>query len=313
MKALIIDKYGSPQDAHLGEVEPPKVKDGYLLVRMRAAAVNPFDDKIITGMVKDFFPVQFPYVPGMDGAGEVVEVGNDVENWRKGDAVFGMFNGGAFSEFATIAAKEKRLARKPEGLDFAYAAAIPEAGLTALTLLRAANVQSGNQVFIIGATGGIGLFAVQLAKAQGAHVIATGKPSDVEYLRSLGVDDVIDYTSGDPIAQVRAQYPNGVDSVIDVINSGDRILPSASVIRSGGTLASSLYGPEQSSYPQGVTVQYIQMHAQPDDLDDLGQRAARGELRVEVQTYPFDQARQALVDLLDPAKHTRGKLVVTIP
>ncbi len=314
MKALIVDKYGPPSAARLAEIDAPKVQDGHVLVQMHAAAINPFDDKLITGTVKDFVPISFPYVPGMDGAGVIAEVGKGVESWKKGDTVFGMFaKGGTLAEFASISANEKRLAHKPDGLDFAHAAAIPEAGLTAMTLLRAADVRAGQRVLIIGATGGIGLFATQLSKARGARVIATGKASDDEYLRSLGADEVIDYTAGDPIAQVRKRYPEGVDAVIDVINTQEQLLPVAGALRSGGTLASSLFGPEQSAFPQGVTVKYIQMDAHPGDLDDLAQRAANGTMRIEIgKKYPLSQASQALADLEDPHKHTRGKLVVTI-
>jgi NADPH2:quinone reductase len=315
MKAVIVDGYGPPTSARLGEIESPNVKDGHVLVQMRAASLNPWDDKVITGAVKDWVPISFPYVPGMDGAGVIAEIGKGVETWRKGDAVFGLFpKAGTLAEFATISATDKRLARKPDALDFDRAAAIPEAGLTALTLLRAADLSAGQQILIIGASGGIGLFATQLAKARGARVIATGKQSDAEYLRSLGADEVIDYTSGDPIAQVRQRYPQGVDVVIDVINFGEKLLPVASAIRSGGKLVSSLGGPDQAAFPAGVSVHYIQVDPQSGDLDDLAQRAASGSMKVEIgQTYGLDEAPQALADLEDPAHHTRGKLVVTIP
>ncbi len=314
MKALIVDQYGPPASARLGEIDAPKVKDGQVLVQMHAAAVNPFDDKLITGAVKDFVPISFPYVPGMDGAGVVAEVGNGVTSWQKGDQVFGIFaHAGTLGEFASISADGKRLARKPNGLDFAHAAAIPEAGLTAMTMVRAGDVRAGQQVLIIGASGGIGLFATQLSKARGARVIATGKESDAEYLRSIGADEVIDYASGDPIAQVRERYPEGVDLVLDVINSQERLLPVARAVRSGGTLVSSLNGPGQSAFPTGVTVKYIQMDPHLGDLEELAQGAASGTMRVEIsKTYPFSQASQALVDLQDPSRHTRGKLVVTI-
>jgi len=281
---------------------------------MHAAAVNPFDDKLITGAVKDFVPISFPYVPGMDGAGVIAEVGNGVDKWQKGDAVFGIFShAGTLAEFVSGSADDKRLARKPDGLDFAHAAAIPEAGLTAMTMVRAAEVRAGQQVFVIGASGGIGLFATQLSKARGARVIATGKESDAEYLRGLGVDEVIDYASGDPIARVRERYPDGVDVVLDVINTQEHLLPVATTIRSGGTLVSSLFGPDQNAFPTGVTVKYIQMDPHSGDLEELGQRAASGSMRVEIsKSYPFSQASQALVDLQDSSRHTRGKLVVSI-
>jgi NADPH:quinone reductase-like Zn-dependent oxidoreductase len=309
MKALIVQGYG--QSANIGEIDLPEVKDGYLLVRMQAAAVNPFDYKLISGMVKDIMPITFPYVPGMDGAGVVVEVGAGADEWDKGDAVFGMFATGTLAQYALISAADTRLAPIPDDLDFERAAAIPEAGLTATTILRAANVRDGQDVLIIGATGGIGLFATQLAKAQGARVIATGKSEDADYLQRLGVTDVIDYESGDLITQVRKRYPSGVDVVVDLINTGDALIPDADVMRSGGTLVSPLFGPAKSAFPNDITVHYIQMQAQKGDLEGLARRAGSGELQVEIgRTYNFVDGAQALADLRDPAKHTRGKLIV---
>src|SRR3984893_17561106 len=138
MKALIVDEYGPPQAARIGEIDKPPLKDGSLLVKIYAAGINPFDYKLITGAVKDFMPISFPHVPGMDGAGIVDEIGQGVQGSRKGDAVLGIFDTGTLAEYALIAANSKRLARKRDPLDFIRAAAIPEAGLTATTIVRAA-------------------------------------------------------------------------------------------------------------------------------------------------------------------------------
>lgn len=314
MKAIVVDAYGSPQSARFADVDVPKVKDGDLLVRMRAAAANPFDYKLVTGMVKDWVPIEFPYIPGMDGTGEIVDVGKDVHDWRTGDAVLGLFPRGTFAQYALISAKSKKLARKPDGLDFDRAASIPEGGLTAKTMMRAADVKAGQTVLVIGATGGVGLFATQLAIIAGALVIATGKAEDASYLRELGVDDVIDYALGDTITQAAQLYPAGVDVVFDLINTGEALLRDAEVLRESGTLVSTLYGPEQGAFKKHVNVHYIQQSAREGDLDDLARRAVDGSLRVEIgRTYDLVQAPQALADLFDRAKHTRGKLVIRIP
>jgi NADPH2:quinone reductase len=314
MKAIVVNEYGPPTNARLTDVETPKVKDDLLLVRMHAAAVNPFDVKIVTGAVRDWMPIEFPYVPGMDGAGEVIDIGKGVRDWRKGDAVLAQFPRGAFAQYALISANDKKLARKPAALDFERAAAIPEAGLTANTMVRAADLKAGQTVLIIGATGGLGLFATQLAKAEGVRVVATGKAEDEQYLRQLGADDVVDYSSGDVVTQVVQRYPKGIDAVLDVINMGETLLRDADVLRESGTLVSSLGGPGQDAFKKNVRVHYIQLTAQDGDLEDLARRAAEGRLRVEIGgTYDLAQAPQALTDLLDPAKHTRGKFVVRIP
>jgi len=313
MKALIVDNYGPPQTAHSGEVEIPKPSKGQLLVNIRAAAVNPFDNKIITGQAKDFFPIEFPYVPGMDGAGTVVEVGEGVSNWNEGDAVMGMFESGTLAEYALVKATSKRLTRKPDALDFEHAAAIPETALTALTAIRASGLQAGQSILILGATGGVGLFATQLAKEQGARVIATGGPADEEYLRHLGADEIVDYKNVDPVTETRRLIREGVDVVIDLVNSGEALLNTEKALRSPGTLVSTLFGPEQQAFRGGVTVHYIQMTAKDGDLADLAERAADGRLRVEVgHTYDLAHAATALTDLNDASKHRRGKSVVRI-
>jgi NADPH:quinone reductase-like Zn-dependent oxidoreductase len=312
MKALVVDRYGAPRDARIADVSVPKVQDGYLLVRMHAAGVNPFDYKLVTGAVKDWMPIEFPYIPGMDGAGEVVEVGSGVQGWRKGDALFGMFRGGTFAQYALVRAEEKRLARKPDALDYERAAAIPQSALTALTMVRTADIKPGQRVLVVGATGGLGLFLTQFAKQEGAMVAATGTRDDAEYVRGLGADDVIDYRARDTFAQ--AQSLGGFDVILDVVNSGDALLHDAQALRTPGTIVSSLGGPEQSAFPAGVQVHYIQMRARRGDLDDIARRAADGSLRVEIGgTYELSQAAQALADLSDRTKHTRGKLVVRIP
>ena len=314
MKALIVDSYGPPKNAHFGDIAVPKVKDGFLLVQIHAASVNPFDYAIVTGAVKDWVPVTFPYVPGMDGAGIVTDVGNGVVGWRKGDRVVGFFPNGTFAQFALISATSKTLAKVPDALDFEHAAAIPETALTAKTMLRAGGVSEGQTVLIVGATGGIGLFATQLARLQGARVVATGKAEDGAYLRNLGATDVIDYGAGDTFAQTRQRYPQGVDVILDVINTGDALLRDADALRSGGTLVSSLDGPQQDAFPPGISVHYIELTAEQGDLECVVSRAAEGEIQVEIgRTYDLSQAAQALSDLEDPAKHVRGKLVIRIP
>jgi NADPH2:quinone reductase len=270
--------------------------------------------KLITGVVKDFMPLKPPYVPGMDGSGVIESVGADVAEYIPGDAVFGFFTaGGTLGELAAIPANAKGLVRKPDSLDFSHAAAIPEAGLTAMTILGALDLHEGQRLLIIGATGGIGLFLTQLARLRGARVIATARAEDSDYIHAIGADEDVDYAAGDIIAQVRTRYPNGVDAVADVVNSGPALLATAAGLKRGGTLVSSLYGPDQAEYPNGVSVHYIQNRPQAGDLGELARLASAGKLRIEIgKTYPFAEASQALSDLSDRTKHTRGKLVVTI-
>jgi NADPH:quinone reductase len=314
MKAWIADDYGPPSKLRLAEIDAPSVKSDSILVRMRAAGVNPFDVKLITGAVKEFVPLRFPYVPGMDGAGVIESVGDGVTEYAPGDGVIGFFSkGGTLGELASISARGNHLARKPSALEFVKAAAIPEAGLTAMTILRALDLREGQRLLIVGATGGVGLFLIQLARLRGAHVIATARAEDRRYIHSVGADEDVDYSAGDVIAQVRTRYPDGVDAIADLIDTGAALPAAAQALKTKGTLVSSLGGPEQSAFPNAVTVHYIQNSPQAGDLAELARLAAAGTLRIEIgRDYTFAQAPNALTDLLDPSKHTRGKLVVAI-
>jgi NADPH:quinone reductase-like Zn-dependent oxidoreductase len=225
-----------------------------------------------------------------------------------------MFPRGTFAQYALIKASEKRLAKKPPNLEYERAAAIPESALTARTMVRASGLRSGQIALVIGATGGVGHFVLQLGKMEGARVVATGKADDAAYLRDLGADETVDYAAGDVAEQVRRRYPDGIDAVFDVVDSGDALLEVATVLRTPGTLISTLSGPAQDAFPQGISVHYVQLSAQEGDLDDLVRRAADGSLRVEIGgVYDLAQAGQALADLSDRTKHTKGKLVVRIP
>ncbi len=255
-----------------------------VLVRMRAAALNPFDLKQLTGAFGESSIAEFPFVPGRDGAGFVAALGEGIEEPAVGEEVFGFFGRtpGTFAEYAVIDAGPY-LAHRPEGLDPEHAAALPLAGITAKTLLRALELEpasasaaaAGSRLLVVGATGGIGMFAVQLAAAAGAEVLATAGPEDREYVLGLGATHALDYTSGDLVEQVLAIHPEGVDAIVDLVNSGEGIRASAQALRPGGRLASPLGGPEDLD--RGVEALLREPHTQEGDLDDLAARAAEGD------------------------------------
>jgi NADPH2:quinone reductase len=199
---------------------------------------------------------------------------------------------------------------RPQALDAVHAAAIPESGLTALALLRAAELKSGRSVLVIGATGGIGLFFVQLAAAEGAHVIATATGEDADYVRGLGASEVVDYKNADVVEETLRLRPGGVDVVIDVINMGEGVLTSARAAHEGGRVVSALGGPDDLA--RNVAAVYIgSMSPQPGDLERLVAQVADGTLKVEVsRAYTLDESPQAMADF--GGRHTRGKLVITL-
>lgn len=314
MRALIAHDYGPPSQLSLGEAPQPELgRDParpQVLVRIRAAALNPFDLKLLTGAFKGAGPIEFPYVPGMDGAGTVVQLGDGVEGVAVGDEVFGFFGRtpGTIAELAVLDAVDYLAPRPPE-LDPVHAAALPESGITAKTLLRAVELAAGQSLLVVGATGGIGMFVVQLAAAAGVEVLATATPKEADYVLGLGAARALDYTAGDTASLALGMHPDGVDGVIDLVSSGDGVLETARALRDGGRFASPLGGP--SDLGRGIQASFVSLTLLPGDLEDLASKAASGALRVEVsRVYPFAEAGQAFVDFA--SGHTRGKLVVDI-
>jgi NADPH2:quinone reductase len=314
MRALLAHDYGPPSQLVLGEAPRPELSQDparpQVLVRMSAAALNPFDLKLFTGALGEGMSIEFPHVPGMDGAGTVAALGEGVEGLAVGDEVFGFFGRtpGTIAEFAVLDV-ETYLARRPSGLDVVHAAALGESGATANTLVRAIEPGAGQSLLVIGATGGVGMFVVQLAHAAGCEVLATAAPEEAGYVLGLGAAHALDYTSGDVAELALAIHPQGVDAVVDLVNSGEHVLESARALRPGGRFASSLGGP--ADLGRGVHASYVSLTLLPGDLDDLAARAASGALRVEVsRVYPFAEAPQAFADFA--SGHTRGKLVVDV-
>jgi len=312
MKALVANDYGPPSQLTVTDVADPQPGAGEVLVAVEAAALNPFDLKVLTGAMREFAPIEFPYIPGMDAAGTIAAVGPGVTRFSGGEEVFGFFGPGTMAEYAVIA-DGPLLAARPGELDPIRAAAIPEAGLTAISLLRAVALQAGSTVLVIGATGGIGMFIVQLAARDGAIVLATAGPEDSEYVRGLGAAEALDYRAGDAIENTLRLQPGGVDVVFDLVNKGPDLTPSARAVRAGGRLVSPLratddFVPERDD----ITVVHTGLaeHREPVDLDRLGAQVAAGVLVIEIgAVYMLENGPQAFVDLAET--HTRGKLVVT--
>ncbi|GGV42900.1 NADPH:quinone reductase [Kitasatospora herbaricolor] len=310
MKALVSTEYQPLDRISLAERPKPAAGPGQVLVKVSAAALNPLDLALITGAMKDFYPVDHPLVVGMDVAGTVTEVGPDAAGYAPGDQVLAFVpSGGTVAEY-TVATVGPRLARRPAGLDAEHGAAIPESGMTAVCLLRAVGLGADESLLVIGATGGIGLYAVQLATALGARVIATAAADDAGYVRELGATDTVDHRAGDVVEQTLRLVPGGVDVVLDLINRGEGLADTARAARPGGRLVSPLFGPAELE--REVTPVYIgSFDPAPGDLEDLAHRAADGRLRVELGArYPFDRAVDAVADFA--GKHTRGKIVITV-
>ncbi|WP_020415949.1 NADP-dependent oxidoreductase [Amycolatopsis sp. ATCC 39116] len=309
MKALLARAYGPLDRLEIAEVPRPEPGPGQVLVRVEAAALNPVDTALITGAMRDELPVTHPFVPGVDVSGIVEAVGPGVDRFRPGEAVIA-WNGvpsGGFAEYALVRADDSAAAR-PAALDARHGAALPTGSLTAAALLDEAKPGPGATVLVVGATGGLGSYAVQLAKLAGATVIATGRDGDRGYLESLGADGVIDYRTEDIAQRVQDWAPGGADVVIDLAQAGPALAASAAAAKPGGLVASPLGGP--ATFDRDVRAVYTGTTTPPGRLAELAALAAAGTLRTEIGAeYPFAQARQALLDF--PARHVRGKVVIT--
>jgi len=309
MRAISQQVLGGPEVLELVEAPRPEPGPTEVLVRVTAAGVNPVDWKTRTrgGVLGE--P---PFTVGWDVAGVVEEVGAGVTRFAPGDHVFGMprFPGeaAAYAEYAT--SPSRQLARVPEGLSDVEAAALPLAGLTAWqALVETADVGDGTRVLILGAAGGVGHLAVQIAKARGAYVLGTARAAKHGFLAGLGADEAIDYTTGD--VAVRA---GSVDVVLDLVG-GDTALSALPALREGGILvvapSFSALGPLREAAGGRVRVTGILVEPDRLGLEALAALVASGKLRPHVEcTFPLEQASQA--HELGEQGRTQGKIVLTI-
>jgi len=323
MKAITQDRYGSPEVLELEEIEKPQIGDGQVLVRVRAAGVDPGVWHVMTGVpyLMRIMGLGFrrprTRVAGTDFAGEVEAVGSDVTRFQPGDEVYGGCRG-AFAEFAC--ARADKIALKPKNLSFEEAAAVPSSALTALQGLRdKGRLKVGQSALIIGAAGGVGSFAVQIAKALDAEVTGVCSTMKIDLVRSLGADAVIDYTRED-FADGGRHY----DVILDT--AGNR---SLSLLRQALTPEGTLVivgGEEGGRWLSGIDRQLRALLLSPlvsknlrpmlaafgsDDLERLKDFIEAGEVMPVIErTFPLGEAAEAMRHF--ERQHARGKIVLTI-
>lgn len=321
MKAIVQDRYGSSRVLALRDLEMPAIGDDGVLVQVRASSVNAMDWHLIRGrpyLARLMTGVRAPKraVPGSDVAGVVAAIGTGVTELRPGDEVFGA-RAGAFAEY--VAGRERNFVVKPANLSFEQAAAIPIAAITALQALRdKGQVQAGQHVLILGAGGGVGTFAVQLAKAYGAEVTAATRTSNLDMVRSIGADEVIDYTRENATRSGR-QYDlildvGGYESIRDLSRT---VAPGGTVVLVGAGNANSLAIVLQllavalRSRLRGQRMQSLLASVTRADLLVLGELAAAGKIAPVIdRTYPLREAAEA-VRYVETGQ-VRGKVVITV-
>ena len=322
MKAMVYTKYGPPDVLKLKEVERPTPKDDEVLIKVHAAATNaadwhflrgePFFLRFVAGLLKPKNPIL-----GVDIAGEVEAVGQNVSQFQPGDEVFGKLSRSGFGGFAEyVCAPETVLVSKPTNLNFVQAAAVPLAAMTALQALRdAGQIQSGQKVLINGASGGVGTFAVQIAKSFGAQVTAVCSTSKMEMARSLGADHVIDYTQED-FAQNGEQY----DLIVSVngnrpLSDYERALtPTGTYVMAGGSMSQMfqaiLLGPIKSKL-SGKTIRDFTAKANQKDLLFMKELLEAGKVVPVIdRCYPLREVPEAIRYLEEG--HAKGKVVITV-
>ncbi len=332
MKALILKRYGKSDQLAFADVPRPAIKPNEILVQVHAVGLNPIDNKIPTGAFKPIIKLQLPATMGSDVAGVVVEVGSRVTKFNVGDAIFASvfdLGTGTLAEFAVV--PEYAAAPKPANLDFVEAASIPMVGLTAWQALKErAQVKPGQKVFIPAGSGGIGTFAIQLAKYLGAQVGTTTSTANVNLVKRLGADEVIDYKQ-----QEFEDVLRGYDVVLGTVK-GDGVKKSLQILNPNASVV-SLIGPPDAAFARargmnfvmkfifgllsrkiinqarqrGAEYSFLFVHPDGRQLAEIGKLLEESHIRPVIdRVFPFTQTKEALAYL--DAGRAKGKVVVQL-
>ena len=315
MKAIAIPEFGGRDKLQLMDLPVPPVGVRDVLLQVKAAGVNPVDWKIREGFLRDMMPHEFPVILGWDAAGIVTKVGENVTRFKTGDEVYAycltaVVHHGSYAQY--IALPENNLALKPRTLPFEEAATIPLAALTAYqSLFDAADLQQGESVLIHAAAGGVGGFAVQLARHRGARVFGTASPSNHEYVKSLGADILIDYNTQDFRHVIRETSPGGVDVVLDCVG-GDVVEQSLDILKAHGRLVTiAEAGLVKKLSERGVNAHFVFVAPNSSQLHEIAGLTESGKFSTHVSArFTLEEAAKAH-ELLE-SQHVRGKVVLRV-
>lgn len=311
MKAIRISNYGGYEVLKIEEsVSEPDLKPGMALIEVHASSINPFDSSIVKGYMKDIMPLSLPVTPGGDFSGKIIKTGEGVSDFKQGDEVYGsaiVYSGGsgAYSEIASV--NTKRIAIKPKNVDFVQAASLVLVGASAIQALADTIKLSANQKILIhGGAGGIGSVAIQLAKHLGAYVATTVSAADMEYVKHLGADEVLDYGK-----EKFEEKLEGYDAAFDTIG-GETMVRSFNVLKNGGVLASMKGAPNPKLCTQyGVAGFAINTVTDTDRLSRLRKLVEDGVIRPQVdKIFTLEQTKAAFE--YKEQNHPKGKVVIKI-
>ncbi len=329
MKAAFIKNYGEDEKMHVGEVPKPQVEPHDVLIHIKAASINPIDFKLKAGLLKFLRKNSFPLILGHDLAGEVVKIGEQVTKFKKGDLVYSRpSNVGTFAEY--IAVSENEVAIKPANISFEEAASLPLVGLTTWQAFDSANLRPGQKVLIQAGAGGVGSFAIQLAKNRGAEVWTTTSEKNTEFVKSLGADHVINYRKEKPWDVVK-----GMDMVFDTLGGNDlyKIYP---VVKKGGWIVSISGSPDRQTakdmelgamktfvlglvglkanvlaMARGVHYKFLFMKPNAGQLDQIRALVEQGQIRPVIDSvFSLEDIQKGLEHSM--AGRARGKIIVKI-
>jgi NADPH:quinone reductase-like Zn-dependent oxidoreductase len=313
MRAFAVKSFGAAPAIH---DLPIPAADGALLIRVQYAGVNPLDNNNLARLTANS---AYPYVLGIDFAGVVERVPAGVTDLHTGDRIFGMARThGAYAEYTAVTPglKSEPVARIPDGVSDEDAAALPTAAVTALRTVELLSVTAGQRLVVMGATGGVGGYAVQIALSRGAHIIATVR-GDAGEARRLGAEEVYDTQTVDVSSALRATHPDGVDAVLDVVSGPDAIRGDAEFIKPGGRLVSTVFAADEGWFADRQITAYNSASSanpllSPQGLTEVAQLLAAGTITARVRaTADLDGAGQILDKLRDGG--LRGKAVIRLP
>jgi NADPH:quinone reductase-like Zn-dependent oxidoreductase len=308
MKAVVIEQYGGKEKLKEMEVPDPKIKDDQVLIEMKATSINPIDWKLREGYLKEMLPFEFPIILGWDAAGIIKETGKNVQQFQKGDRVFARPETTRFGTYAELTAvDENLLAKIPDNLSYEEAASIPLAGLTAWqALFDTAHLQQGEKVLIHAGAGGVGSLAIQFAKYAGAYIATTASEKNINFLKGLGADEVINYHTTQ-FEDVLSDYDVVFDTMGGAIQS-----KSFQVLKKGGRLVSIVEEPNaEEAKKYSIKAESIWLKPNGHQLGQIARLMETGKVRATIgETLPFSEKGVKDAHALSESHHAKGKIVI---
>ena len=308
MKAIRVHQFGGPEVLKYEDAPRPVPAADEVLIKVYASGMNPVDWKMRAGLAESLFPIQLPFIPGWDVSGEIEEVGSDILTFKKGDEVYGrpdVTRDGTYAEF--VAVKANQINFKPKSINHDKASAVPLAGLTGWQgLFDYGHLEEGQKVLIHAAAGGVGSFAVQLAKWKGAYVIGTSSEENIDFLFDLGADEALDYKTVKFEDRLK-----DVDLVFDLIG-GDTQQRSLKIIKKGGRLITTVQPKyQEEAKANDIHMEVFMTQSLPEELEQLGNLIDSGKIKpVVTKTFPLKDAAAAQIEMENG--HTRGKMVLIV-